>query len=913
MASFLHTLVIYPLYLIIEVIYKLFLKFTENQGVSVIGVSVGITLLCLPLYAVAEHWQQVERDKQKSMKGGLDRIKKAFSGDERYMMTQTFYRENHYSPIMALRSSFGLLIQVPFFMAAYQFLSQLEALKGVSFLFIKNMGVPDATFHIGSFPVNVLPIAMTLINMAAGIVYTKGLAVREKIQVHGMAVIFLAILYNSPSGLVLYWTMNNVFSLVKNVFYKLKNPLKVFWICACAACALASAYVCFFYTTKLVYKISFVFVLAIVLLSPLAALAANRLLDSILKPLVEKKGSRHFLFFSSIVLLAVLFGLAIPSSLISSSAAEFTALGGHDSPFYYIANTAVQAASIFLFWFSCVYFLFNKRIQALMALAAGYLACAALLNAYPFMLSYGDISPSLVFLNTADFRALSPVSLLNVLALILAAALCILSFKIKKVDVLASAALILALALFGSFVLNSFTIQKNSGEALAAAKKQQGKAALEPIYRLSKNQPNVILIMLDRAQACKVEETLKEAPELSEQYSGFVFYDNAVSFNGHTLLGAPPLFGGYEYTPAEMQRRKDATREQKINESQLVLPRIFNESLGYRASVNDPTWINSSNYCDLSFLEGYDIQGHQTIGTYSQQWYKANPQAGALDSTEEILKRNLLFFSLFRCSPIALREAVYVNGTYYNSKDNIKFAKRIIDNYSALDFLPELTEFSEDGAGSYISILNEMTHDYFHFEAPDYVPVEKPKNYGTSAFWGDGSYHTQMAAFKRVGEWLDFLKANGVYDNTRIVIASDHGGDAVESCMEKDIALDMRVASTSYWGRGHYHPLLMFKDFGASGPLVRDESFMTNGDAPALLLKGLVQKPVNPFTKKEIPLDTRPLKKDGVAITTCDKHQPPYHKDLYKFDIKDNEWWLVKDNIFKASSWTQIEPPEGTK
>ena len=153
MASFLHTIIIYPLYLLIEVIYKIFHKVAGSQGLSVIGVSVGITLLCLPLYAVAEHWQQVERDVQKKMKDGLDRIKKAFSGDERYMMTQTFYRQHHYSPIMALRSSFGLLIQVPFFMAAYQFLSQLETLKGVSFLFIKDMGVPDATFHIGNFPV----------------------------------------------------------------------------------------------------------------------------------------------------------------------------------------------------------------------------------------------------------------------------------------------------------------------------------------------------------------------------------------------------------------------------------------------------------------------------------------------------------------------------------------------------------------------------------------------------------------------------------------------------------------------------------------------------------------------------------------------------------------------------------------
>ena len=913
MAAFLYTLIIYPLYLLIEVIYKVFLKFTDSQGLAVVGVSVGITLFCLPLYAVAERWQQVERDVQKKMKGGLERIKKAFSGDERYMMTQTFYKQHHYSPIMALRSSFGLLIQIPFFMAAYQFLSQLEALKGVPFLFISNMGVPDETFHIGNFPVNVLPIAMTLINMVAGAIYTKGLAAREKIQVHGMAVIFLAILYNSPSGLVLYWTMNNVFSLVKNVFYKLKNPLKAFWICSCAACFLAAALVILFTTTKSAYKLLFAFAALLVFAAPLIARAAKRLLDTLLSPLVERKAARHSLFFLSALFLALLAGLLIPTSLISSSAAEFTNLGGHESPFYYIANTALQAAAIFLFWFPAVYLLFSKRIQALMAAGTALLALAALLNAYPFMLSYGDISPSLVFLNATEFKSISAISFLNLAAIAAAAALALLSFKVKKGGALAA---IMALLCFSSAALsamNAAAIQKNSSEALASAKKQRGSANLEPIFRLSKSAPNVILMMLDRAESQFIKPILAEDPALKEKFSGFVFYDNVISFNGHTLFGAPPLFGGYEYSPLEMQKRKNETRVQKINESQLVLPRIFNETMGWTASVCDPVWINSSNYCDLSFLEGYDISGHQTIGTYSQRWHKANPQSAGLDSTEEILKRNLLFFSVFRSSPICLREAIYTNGSYFSAKENLKNTKTIIDNYSVLDFLPELTEISGEERGSYISVINELPHENFYFEAPEYVPVESPNNLGSSEFYLDPAYHTQMAALKRVSEWLDYLKAQGVYDNTRIVIASDHGAYPLEEGIEADLELDKRVASTAYWGRGHYHPLLLFKDFGATGPVAENLDFMTNADAPSLLLGGLVQNPVNPFTKKEIPLDTRPLKKDGVVITTSDKHQPPYHKNAYVFDIKDSEWWLVKDDVFKASSWTQIEPPAEAK
>jgi hypothetical protein len=36
-------------------------------------------------------------------------------------------------------------------------------------------------------------------------------------------------------------------------------------------------------------------------------------------------------------------------------------------------------------------------------------------------------------------------------------------------------------------------------------------------------------------------------------------------------------------------------------------------------------------------------------------------------------------------------------------------------------------------------------------------------------------YHVAMAALLLRGKWFDFLLENGVYDNTRIIIAPDHG------------------------------------------------------------------------------------------------------------------------------------------
>jgi membrane protein insertase Oxa1/YidC/SpoIIIJ len=123
---------------------------------------------------VAEKWQQIERDTQKRLKPKIDKIKAVFKGDEQYIILSNYYRQNHYHPVYALRSTFGLLIQIPFFIAAYSYLSQLEVLKNESFFFISDLGAPDGLISAGSLSVNMLPIAMTVINIIAGAIYLSG-------------------------------------------------------------------------------------------------------------------------------------------------------------------------------------------------------------------------------------------------------------------------------------------------------------------------------------------------------------------------------------------------------------------------------------------------------------------------------------------------------------------------------------------------------------------------------------------------------------------------------------------------------------------------------------------------------------------------------------------------------------------
>ncbi|MBR4397014.1 MAG: membrane protein insertase YidC, partial [Methanobrevibacter sp.] len=226
----LYNIIISPIETIIDWVFLFISRKLSGLGIisAVAGVSLAMNFMALPIYNIAEKIQEKERKISQKLAKQVKRIKQTFKGDEQFMMLQAYYKEEHYHPLYVFRSSLSILIEIPFFIAAYHYLSHCEALFGASFLFFKNLGLPDQTFSfaLGSktLYINILPILMTLINFVSGAIYTKGAPAKEKIQLYGVALVFLVLLYNSPSGLVIYWILNNLFSLCKNIVLKMKHP-----------------------------------------------------------------------------------------------------------------------------------------------------------------------------------------------------------------------------------------------------------------------------------------------------------------------------------------------------------------------------------------------------------------------------------------------------------------------------------------------------------------------------------------------------------------------------------------------------------------------------------------------------------------------------------------------------------------
>lgn len=900
-ASILHEVIIYPLYALLEAAFVLCDSVFKKESLAIAGLSITVSLLTLPLYIVAERWAVVERETQKSLKNAVERIKTTFTGDEQYMMLSTLYREKHYHPLMALRSSIGLIIQIPFFIAAYSFLSHLSLLEGnsVPLLLIADLSMPDGILPLFGLHINRLPILMTIINIVAGAIYTKGLELKDKVPIYTMALLFLVLLYNSPSGLVLYWTMNNIFSLVKNVFYRIKKPLRAAYIILCIAVIAVIRQVLFFHSGFLYRRVMFSLAFALTLTVPLLVRATKYLLNGTLKSIVEDKRLRFMLFMFSAVSIALLLGSVGPSLVIGSSVVEFCGVDNVKSPLYFVFSSLLQSAGLFIFWPLIVYLLFGKRIQTLIAMLFVFLLISATVNTFIFPSDAGNISRLMTFDSPVTMPPIH-VALLNMAIIIVFIAIAAMFIAKERIKILATLIMIMGVALALTSVVQCTKIGIEVKSLASSVSDSENNKDIKSVYHLSKEGQNVIVIMMDRAESAYLRPIFNTFQDIKKKFTGFTFYPNTVSYNQGTLLGAPPLYGGYSYTPLEMNKRASEKLVAKHTEALLMMPRIFTEQASFTATVADLSWAGYKWIPDMSITNPYPlITGFNTERRYSDLWVKEHPKNVKSGLTKKVMKRNMLYFSLFKASPTFLRDSVYDDGGWWSSDEMTTDVMGFIDYYSVLDYLPRLTDFEGEG-DKFIMFANNTTHSGQDLSPPDYEPRTEriykrgPVDYPSA----DGN----TAMYKLIGRWLDLLKENDCYDNTRIIIVADHGIGKEEAFY---LAPYKGWGGKSFLGNyipDHNNPLLLVKDFNASGELKIDNKFMTNADVLELSLKDIVKSPLNPWTNTPI---TFPSQKDKKAVGVVLTHMWNPGSNVYTFKVPKSDWVTIKDNIFDASNWQE--------
>ena len=893
MLNAIYQIFIFPIIQIFEFFYQFIFEITNNKGIAVIGLSIVVSLVTLPLYMIAESWQEKERLIQKKLKPGIDRIKAVFKGDEQYMILSTFYKQNNYKPIMALRSSFGLLIQIPFFIAAYNFLSNLKPLQGYSFLFIKDFGAPDATFHIGNFAINILPIAMTIINCVAGFIYTKGLSLKEKIQIYVFALFFLVFLYNSPAGLVLYWTMNNVFSLLKNVFYKIKNPKKVLFIVICSiAIVLLISPITILKSAKNIYKLIVVLFAIILPIAPFLLKSISNLLDkNIDSSTAQNKKLNTTIFILSTIILAILTGLVIPSIIVHSEPNNYCYVDNYKSPFIFIITPLLHAIGLFVIWPVCFYFLCTDKVKKVFLFIFSTCAFSAIINCFAFSGNYGPMTPSLLFMESQNFLPNLLIIIINLSLLAILLFFIYIFLKSKLKNYLQSICYILIFSLSIITAKNLITI---NSEYKNITPPNIATTVDEKIYNLSKTGKNVILIMQDALSTANVQKVFELYPDFKQKFEGFTYYPNTTSFGKYTMIGAPCLFGGYDYTPYEINQRTDKTLQQKHNEALLTLPVLFLEE-GFDVTVSNLPYENYLEYPVTDMYKNYpNIEREETYSRYTNIW---NNMYGLTKDPvlSNTIKRNFIWFSIFKIVPPIFRLFIY-HSEYWVSSDPISNYEYFVDNYSTLDLLPELTDTNNDN-NSFVIIDNEATHYPIFLQEPKYIPNKSTVVHSlekTNKLEYDASFTSTCGVFTKYIDFFNYLKQNNCYDNTRIIIVSDHGFDNQKTKLFNSADFPFkkeRIAAT-----------LMIKDFYSKGILKYNDEFMTNADTPYLVTKNLIKNAKHPFTSNSLQ-EFNKQERVKIAFTNGES---PRNRNNTQFKIEN--WYTVKDNIFIDSNWTQEVP-----
>lgn len=886
--NILYYLTIRPLEILFETVFFLVYNRIGKPFATLFALSLIVNILVFPLYRRADKLQSEQREREKAMESRISHIKKTFKGDEKVMMMQAYYRICDYKPVYALRGISSLLLQIPFFIAAFRFLSGVSVIKGMPSILlrfvhspngpiylIRDLGAPDGALSLFGYSINILPILMTLINIVSGMIYSKGHLRKEKIQLYVTALVFLVLLYNSPAGLVIYWTFNNLFSLLKNAVQKIVEKRK-----------------------------------PVVITKEIAGKEANKTLD--------------LMFISASFFLALVTGLYIPSNVLSASPIEFVRSMDLFNPSKYLIYSLSLGIGFFVVWIGIYYLFSTDKARKNYARVMMAFSAASIIDYMMSGSGLGTISAELKYDAEPVFD--TGKIALNLFLILLATGIVIVVIKFKP-----AVCSTLVMAGCAAMIIVSCT---NINSINTAYDEFHNRYTYSDVYEqipqisLSKTGKNVIVFLLDRAMGPDIPYLLNERPDLMEAFDGFTYYHDTISFGGYTNFAMPAVCGGYEYTPHEMNERSDELLVDTTNESLRVMPVLFSEN-GYGVTVVDPPLAGYSDLPDLSIYD--DIPDANTY--YSRDKFFADSEEYQKVAVND-LKRNFYYFGQMKICPLLIQNILYDKGNYNTGKsgngtffiemegnasgvisgqtnDGIKVSdgldQRFMEWYSVMENLKNITVVDEDSNGEFLMMYNCTSHEPTLLQLPDYVPKVHVDNtaFDYEAYntingvtlrmdneWRVEHYQVNMASLLKLGEWFDYLREEGVYDNTRIIIVSDHGRDIgwfhAFSFGEKHQSCE--------W----YLPLFMVKDFDAHGFEISTD-FMTNADTCPLAVQGIIPNPVNPFTGNL--LDGHEKYEDIIRITGSDWFDTNGNNG-YKFIPSD--WYTVSGSPYDTTNWSYL-------
>ncbi len=217
---------------ILKVLLEMFYFIIPNYGVAIILLTILTKLILIPLSKKGTE----STAKMSALQPKLQEIQTKYKDDPEAQNAAMakLYKEEGINP---MGSCLPMLIQFPIFIGLYGLLNKDFSLRGAMFIpgWITDLSVPETIFtlpfnipFIGA-DIHLLPIIYTasmIFSMKITQSATSGQAGSKGMtwfMTYGMSIMFFFILYNAPSGLLVYWTMSNLLAILQQVYTNKKT------------------------------------------------------------------------------------------------------------------------------------------------------------------------------------------------------------------------------------------------------------------------------------------------------------------------------------------------------------------------------------------------------------------------------------------------------------------------------------------------------------------------------------------------------------------------------------------------------------------------------------------------------------------------------------------------------------------
>ncbi len=181
-----------------------------NYAWAIVVLTLIIKTLMWPLQNKATNSMK----KMQALQPKMTELREKYKDDPARMNTEVMGLYKAYG-INPLGGCLPMLVQIPIFFGFYNMLGIAVELRNSNFLWVQDLSLPDTVATPFGFPLNILPLLMAgtmLFQMA--IQPKSGDPMTQRMMMF-MPLIFVIFCYNFASALALYWTVQNLFSIVQ--------------------------------------------------------------------------------------------------------------------------------------------------------------------------------------------------------------------------------------------------------------------------------------------------------------------------------------------------------------------------------------------------------------------------------------------------------------------------------------------------------------------------------------------------------------------------------------------------------------------------------------------------------------------------------------------------------------------------